>query len=506
MKKIIIYISLLALLLGTGSCDDFLIRGPIDQIGEVDFFKNTDEVNQGVMACYNGMQDPTDVEWYLTELRSDNSRGNSPTAQSLSDIFLLDMFKAYPAHTTINTYWEAVYHNISRCNKVLKYLNVVDDATLKKQYEGEAMFIRSYHYFSLVRLFGPVFKVTSNITYEEAAKYERSSVDDIYSFIIEDLSKIIDANEPLLPETYESSQKGRVDIWAAKTLLAKVYLTLGRYSDALPLLEDVRDHSGYKLLTSSYADVFSVSNEMNDEIIFTVRYKAGGYGLGSRFANEFAPGNSYTAVITGGGDGRNTPTEDLVRAYESGDKRKDVTMAYSWVNPSNVTVYVSYVKKFLAPVLTKYDGENDWPILRFADVLLMLGEVENELSGASAGLPYLNQIRNRAGLPSLTSAQITNKVEFRLAMEKERRVEFAFENQRLFDLLRTKRIVPVMKNHFLTEDYRDQGNGTVTSYYQKSTYQNTYLPNTDLEEWQFILPIPSRVLEQSTLATQNPGY
>lgn len=505
MKISIKYISILSLVFLFLSCDDFLIRGPIDQLGEPDFYKNTEEVNQGVMACYNGMQACANAEFYLTEIRSDNTRGNTATSQSLTDLFFIDIYNMSASNPYVNTYWEAVYHNISRCNKAISYLGVVENDSTKKQYEGEALFIRAYHYFNLVRLFGPVFKVTENITYQQAAKYERSSVNDIYTLITDDLEKIVDSTDPLLPSTYPSTEKGRIDVWAAKALLAKVYLTLGEYDKVKTLLTDVKDNSGYKLL-STYASVFDTGNEMNDEILFTIRYKAGGYGLGSPFANLFAPSSSYTAVITGGGDGRNTPTEDLVSAYESADTRKAASYSYTWTNPNGATEHTSYVTKFYSQVATKYDAENDWPILRFSDVLLMLGEVENELSGPSAGLPYLNQIRNRAGLLSLTTETISNKVLFRLAMEKERRLEFAFENQRFFDLLRTDRIVEVMKNHFLTEVIRSNSTAALTSYYQNPSYTYTYKPDPIIPTNKLILPIPSKVLEQSTLATQNPGY
>src|SRR5690606_29762600 len=136
--------------------------------------------------------------------------------------------------------------------------------------------------------YGSVFLISEPISPQEAKLTHRSSVQDLYTFIIADLKK---ANEvfPLLTyTTIPSTELGRANIWSSKSLLAKVHLTLDQKSEALILLNDVINNSGYGLL-NSYADVFSISNEMNKEILFAVRYKGGGLGIGSPFANLFAP-------------------------------------------------------------------------------------------------------------------------------------------------------------------------------------------------------------------------
>lgn len=137
MKRIIKYIPLLCLLFTINSCDAFLDRDPIDELGAGAFYKNTEEVNQAVLACYNGLQTTMRYEWYLTELRSDNSRhyANGSTATSSKDIYAMDWFKVETTHPVNKNYWEAVYHNIANCNTVLQYLDVVDNAELKKQFK-----------------------------------------------------------------------------------------------------------------------------------------------------------------------------------------------------------------------------------------------------------------------------------------------------------------------------------------------------------------------------------
>ncbi|MBP1677896.1 MAG: SusD family protein [Bacteroidetes bacterium] len=482
--KIFKYIPIVFLLIFT-SCD--LELQPISEIGEGSYYKNTAEINSAVIACYNGLQAPLEFEWMLTELRSDNSRlyNTATTSSDNTLLFDFDQSKVSATNTRVYDYWQTVYHNIARCNTVLKHIDVVTTDSLKKQYEGEARFIRAYHYFNLVRLFGPVFIVTERISAEEARKYDRSPVEDVYTLIVNDLNEAI----AKLPATYATSEKGRITSWAAKTLLAKVYITQGLVNETTRnLLKDVYENSGYRLMTT-YESVFSINNEVNDEILFTVRFKSGGLGLGSIFGNRFAPQQSGSSVINGDGSGYNYPSSDLVQAYTSTDSRKDVTIALSYVNDKSQVIDRRYVKKYLSPVSIKDDGDKDWPILRFADVILLYAEVENELDGVAAALPLINQTRMRAGLTDLKESALPNKHAMRMAIEKERRLEFAYENQRWFDLIRTNRVLEVINSHYTTEDY--------------------YLSLTGvgpLTESSTLLPVPQKEIDINQNVTQNPGY
>ena len=148
---------------------------------------------------------------------------------------------------------------------------------------------------------------------------------------------------------------------------------------------------------------------------------------------------------------------------------------------------------------TVYDGEKDVPILRFADVLLMLAEIENEQNGpTTTAFGYLNQVRNRANLPSLSIADIDNKVAFRLAVENERMLEFAYENQRFFDLVRTGRYISVMNEHYKTELEQF----STKKYYEEDSQSIV----KDVEEWQLLLPIPTAEIDVNPSISQNPGY
>ena len=487
MKKSL-FIDLLAVGLLFVSCD--LNMQPISEIGDGAFYKNTDEVNKAVVACYNGLQAPMRYEWMLTELRSDNSRLQTSATTSTDRTMQLDFDQSRVSATSehVYNYWKTVYHNIARCNAVLMHLDVVKDEETRLQFEAEARFLRGYHYFNLVRLYGPVFIVDKRLDAVSALNYERASVEDVYAFLTKDLEFAVEH----LPATYVEEEKGRVTSWAAKALLAKVRMTLGQYdATTKKLLADIIDHGGFDL-EPTYAAVFDINNELNNEILFTIRYTSGGLGLGSPFGNWFAPLQSGASVINGGGSGYNYPSDDLVSCYSSADTRKDVTLALDYTDDQGKVVDRRYVKKYLSPVVLKEDGDKDWPIIRYADVILMYAEVLNEMEGPGSALPYINKTRQRAGLTALTTADVANKHRMRMAIEKERRLELAFENHRWFDLIRTDRVVEVMEEHWNTE-----------TYYADIIAETGALV---LTPQLILLPIPQKEIDINQAITQNVGY
>jgi hypothetical protein len=515
MKKFINIALMVFAILAFTSCEEFLNMDPVDQLGEGSFYTSDDEINMAVMACYAGLRSMANEEWRLTEIRSDNSRLYIKNTGDAINVRLrqLDNYTVETTHDENESYWEAAYKAIDNCNVVLENLDVVEDEDFKNQLEGEARFIRAYVYFNLVRLFGPVFLVTERLTIDEGNTLSRSSVDDVYDMIESELSMAAgeSGSTALLPDSYDSDDLGRVTSWAAKTLLAKVYLTLERYTEAKTLLTDVKGNSGHSLI-SSYEDVFSVNNEMNDEIIFAIRYLSGGYGQGSPFANYFSPRDG--TYVTGRTYSYNTPTNDLIEAYDAeGDEvRKNVSLYDNWIDDSGNINAVPFVSKYLSDFENELDAENDWIVLRYADVLLMLAEIENETSTIANSLPYLNDVRNRVGLESILEDDVATQREMMLLIENERRLEFAFENQRYFDLLRTDRLATVMEAHYNSEIIINSisTDGTIDSelYYANSVSDMSYLSEDarTLDEWQYLLPLPNSVMTVATNATQNPGY
>lgn len=489
MKNNTLYILIAAVCMT--SCLD---RQPISEISEDVYYKNQKQIETAVVACYNGLQAPMEYEWRFTETRSDNARYYTYTTNTTENATLIhyDLSTIETTDDNIYKYWLATYNNIARCNTVLAHLGVVADSVVRAQYEGEARFIRAYHYFNIVRLFGPIVLVTKRLTTSQAMEYERLNVDSVYAFIRSDL----EAAATLLPKGYEPEMAGRATRWSALGLLAKVRITQKLYNqETLDILNDIELNSGHDLL-EDYAAVFDINNEMNKEILFAIRYTGGGLGLGSPFGNYFAPNNSGAAVVNGSGKGFNYPTNDLVASYLSIDKRRDVCLKTSYTKEDGTVISgkgAAYVCKFTSPVILKNDGDKDWPILRYADIILLRAEVENELNGPSLALPYLNRIRQRAGLDPLSASDFENRQAMRMAIEKERRLELAFENHRWFDLIRTDRAIAVMNAHWRpgSADYED-------------FYQHTKVIN--LTEDFYLLPIPQKERDVNPNLTQNVGY
>jgi starch-binding outer membrane protein, SusD/RagB family len=530
MKKFPIYIAALGLM--TAGCKKVIDLYPESQITTAGFYTNLSEVKAGVTACYNGMQNPMNTEWMLTELRSDNSKQGVTGSSSASNRELneLDMFNLNSTHPQVYNYWLATYYNIRNTNIVLQKLGVKYDAATgttsfapinipitdaeKKQLAGEALIIRANHYFNLVRLFGGVFLVQDVISPEQAREINRSGADDIYKFIQADLQLAAASMNTLKYNQVNTADMGRLTGWTAKGLLAKVYLTLNKKTEAIALLNDIKTNSGHALVTapgaagSAYGNVFSASNEVNAEIMFAVRYKGGGLGLGSPFANRFGPLNTGSAVVPGDGQGLNYPTADLDSTVKTGDARKGINIA-RYISGANTKLYPR--KYFPNPnpavnpqSMTSNDAETDWIVLRYADVLLMLAEAQGN---STASIDLINQVRTRAGAPAINPAGITTAKLFEDTLANERRMEFAFENHRWFDLLRysttTANInaVNAIRAHFAKEydvHYKDYPSPALTLAQLQA----------NVTDQKLLLPIPQREIDTNTkmVIPQNPGY
>ncbi|MFZ4107046.1 RagB/SusD family nutrient uptake outer membrane protein, partial [Flavobacterium sp.] len=291
MKNSIKYLSVLFLAIAS-SCSDIIDLNSESNIIADNYYSNYTELKSGLTACYKGMQEPLTDEWSLTELRSDNTvmDGGTSTSTPNLDLAFLDQFYPPTTHQGLYKYWLKTYNNIKNTNTVLnacganfkptsvaiEYSPVTIDATADqcKSIAAEASFIRAYHYFNLVRLYGGVFLIDEPITPDEAKTINRKSVDAIYELIEADLKNTI-TNGNSATYSASSLDLGRANVWAAKALLAKVYLTRGRQTEASTLLDSVIASSGYSL-QSNYGNVFSVNNEMNSEILFAIRFKGGG--------------------------------------------------------------------------------------------------------------------------------------------------------------------------------------------------------------------------------------
>lgn len=515
---------LLLLFFGCSACNKIIQVDPISNIGAEDYYKTYKDVQTALTGSYNGMQGALQNEWMLTDLRSDISMQGFPNSSSTInlDFNQLDMFTPPTTLPEIYDYWFAVYKNVRSINYVLKSLGVayengedilhtpIADVTEEQNEKlaGQALFLRAYHYFNLVRLFGGVFLLSSPTDPKAAATTDRSSVTDIYNFIVADLKKSVELLPKVAYGNIAAADLGHATVWAAEGLLAKVYLTLNRKADALLLLDDIIENSGYGL-EPSFAQIFSTGNEMNQEILFAIRFKAGGVGLGNYMPNQFAPQGSGSGIVNGDGRSYNYPTDWLDSVFVSQDERSKVTIdKYS---------DKLYAKKFVVPVTLAGDGENDFPILRYADILLMKAEALGFDGPAGTAVDLINQVRVRAGATSYSAGDfsagfytyptdadapyaIKDEASFVNALLNERKLEFAFENQRLFDLIRMGKAIEVMKAHFALEYDMHY------SHYQPQQSLAEYQANIKADK--LILPIPQREIDANTTIKiqQNAGY
>jgi starch-binding outer membrane protein, SusD/RagB family len=445
MKSLITYIFLAIAFMITACKKSFLDLKPISSVTTDNFYQNANDIKNAVNGVYAALQLPgvSTSSYIFGDIRSDDSQ---PVASgSVTDQDEFDRFYIRTTNPFILARWNDSYRAISRCNAVLDRIGAIEmDPALKSRNTAEVKFVRALVYFNLVRTYGKVPLVLTEIKNPDAGyEYGRNEIAEVYMQIEKDLTEAAAA----LPLSYTGNDIGRVTQGAAKALLGKVLLTEKKYSEAAAKLKEVITSNAYQLLPN-YADVFRVSNKNNKESVFEIQFRSGGVGEGNPWPNSFAPENSGNAVIPFGGDGNNQPTPDMVNAYEPSDARKAVTVATSYVNAGGQTIPYYHVRKYVDVPATKNDNGNNIPVIRYADVLLMYAEALNEVGyqGNGEAMFYLNEVRKRANLTPRTATDLPNQDAFRLAIEHERRVELAFEGHRWFDLVRTGRAIVVMNS------------------------------------------------------------
>ncbi|MGB0837238.1 MAG: RagB/SusD family nutrient uptake outer membrane protein [Flavobacteriaceae bacterium] len=471
MKKINLSI-LVLLVIGLTACENYLDRDPISAITSDSYFDNEAELFTGIINMYDGIQGingtrsdenhGVQIEYQLTEMYSDNTETKSSEGEQAQ----FQTFNVEATNGVVTDYYRSMFNVIFRANVVLQNLEVASEEN-RLAFEGEAKFVRAYAYFQMVRLFGDlplVDRVLDPLDYE--SQFTRVSEEEIYELIQSDLLVAVAG--------LGDGDYGRASRSAAQALLAKVYLTIGKHEQAVPLLESVMD-SGYEL-ESEYQDVFY--QEGNKEVMFAIVYDGDNSGDSQNFSAEWL--NSV-----GRSTGLNYVTAEAKAAIDLlGGDRAAYTYRVDAKQPTKnqVAKYIPNGDDALGIAPTSSNpilAGNDWIIIRYSDVLLMYVEAimgDFDLTNDPRALDAFQQVRDRAGLTDAVAS--ISKQE----LLDERRVELAFENQRFFDLKRFGVALTV-----LTEFSNANG-------YQFSA--------TDL-----LLPIPQNEIGLSKgLLTQNPGY
>ena len=477
MKKNIL---LFGLLLGLTTGCDVLDQKPESSFAPENFYKNADDAKAAVSAVYDPLNSANmygQIMWILQDQATDDAEwgnGRSTANQPKND---LDKYTFTPATVTFQSLWSTVYAGINRANTVITRVpGIPMDADLKARFVAEAKFMRGFYYFTLVRLFGDVPLITTETTSLNNLGVTRAPAADVYSLIVQDFTEA----ENVLPATYSAGDKGRATKGAAKAFLAKVYVTRQDWAKASAKAKEVMDLGVYDLWTN-FADAFLIANKNGKEAVFEMQALGGGFGEGSLMQGYMRPNFDRVNGVAGFGD--DPATENLYKTYRADDKRRNVTLKlYSATTtpaaPASV-LFPCYVSKYQDPAATgNGDGSNNYPIIRYPDVLLMYAEALNEQAANSTeAYSAINRIRSRAGLPNLTAN--LSQAQFRDSLLLERRLELAFEGHRWYDLSRTKRLIGAMKAQ----------NPTIT-----------------VDEHNYLFPIPQTERDVNPQLTQNPGY
>ena len=490
-NKFIIKITLIATLalptINSCSDADFLDKKPLGVAAEGDLaaggFEELAFGLYGKLRTQEGIAD-----WYrywFQSIRSDDAaKGSSSTDQPILGN-AMDNFQYSPNEFAAN--WNGHFGLIFACNDLVVAVEesgATDQGSLTNA--AEAKVIRAFAYFDLRRDYGEVPIILKKIVTPSDGIKAKNTVAEVDAQIISDLEYAL-LHLPLSWPAYP----GRATKGFANSLLAKLYLYQGDWKKALAKSEEVINSGQYNLM-SSYETLFTKAGNNSRETVFEVQFLVVGrtYYSNNYFESQGVRGTGAWDL----GWGFNVPTTNLINAYEANDPRKAATILYSGqsdgigigsILPASPPLDQLYWNKkaYTLPDERKEFGENKnhWEnvkIMRYADVLLIAAEAANEDGNSGLAATYLEEIRKRARgantsvLPIVSGGQST----IRTAIKQERRIEFALEGERFYDLVRWGDAAAVLGG---------RGYQTKHQYY----------------------PIPQTAIDQSGgVLIQNPNY
>lgn len=474
MKKYknIAFASLLMLLVWSCSDNDFLNVDSRERIEAQDSEENytPEQFLTGVYGMF------TDWDYAfsflaVTEIISDNADKGSSPGDTGADKNLFDELTFTSTAGSLSAMWSRWYKTIGRATQAIEYTEKygLTDESYKNRLIGEAKFLRAVCYFWLVRGWG-------DVPLQHINPAERAPKEDVYAFIEQDLKDAM----AVLPTSYSASDLGRATKGAAQGLLSKVYLYEKKWQDAYDAANEVINSPayGYELL-DDYSMIWRVEGENSSESLFEIQARGDSpaHGIQQYSQTQGARGT------TGWGWGFNTPSENLLKAFnDEGDViRRDATIMFR-----NSVLYDGYVlgntenpmynyKAYSSKNKGAADTDKNLRYLRLGEIYLIKAEAANELGQTTQALGALNEVRRRVDLPDVTT---TNKEELRKAIWKERRLELAFEHDRWFDLIRTGQAKDAMAAN---------GKNFVVGKHE-------------------LFPIPNQQIIDTPDMTQNPGW
>ena len=502
------------------SCEEFLKEEPEAFLSEDQYYKTQADAINAVNAVYfflnsggSSVQTPYNTLFNTGMNMASDDEDPGPGATN-PDVRSLSVQAHSSTNLRIYELWQQHYAAIKKANVVLEKIPAIDfDNALKARLLGETKFLRALFYFNLVRLYGDIPLILEYQKFVNASEYAiaKSPSADIYKQIEKDLNEAA----AVLPASYGSPDVGRATAGAAKALLAKVYLAeaslplkvSARYQDAVTKAEEALSSAdggkgtyGYDLV-SNYGEVFLPAFKNNKEHIFSAQFKSNSLSQGNnenpRAILSGVPGLSgnYAHMVRYYTEG-NDKFFSVYKLYKPGDKRRDVTFVRNFTSPTNGKKYglsiantaypndsTPFWHKYWDPNSTSVTNQSaaNVPIIRYAELLLIHAEAENEANGPTVkAYKSLNKVRTRAGLPNLTAG--LSKDQFRDSVYLDRRLELTYEYQRWFDLIRQ----------------RDAAyNGTFVKNLHK-------VGKTNAAPKHAFYPIPQSEIDNNALLKQNP--
>ncbi len=452
---------LVALLVLSGACDNILQEDPQDQIFKDNFFQTENDAISAINSIYGHMNStsigPTfgglyhSTYWVIQGLASDEMNNRLAGAPQNDE---LEQFRFDAANGNFFDVWSQAYRVIHNANFAIEGISNMElEESTQNSLLGEARFLRSMVYFDLVRMYGEVPLLLEG---NSELRPSKNSVDEIYEQIISDLSIAI----AHLPSSYTTENgRGRATTGAARGLLAKVYLTLGRWQEAADQANTVINSGAYSLWPD-FADLFKISNENGQETLFGIGFGDAGGAISfwevGQFNVRLLPRELRTEYPGANTQGWQVATQDLYNAFSAGDRRRHVTFM---TRAAGSSLDDPHIRKYWDEEHEPIPGntEADFPYLRYAGVLLIYAEALNELHNGPNTEAYeaINTVRRRARFDGNTELDVLPDLanlsyeQFRDAVLLERRKEFVAEGHRWFDLVRMgklQELVPFAKD------------------------------------------------------------
>lgn len=469
------------------ACNKNLELTPESAYNTEDFYKSVNDFRQALFGAYGGLRAVHGFDYpMMMESLSDNvntlqNTTNNPLAR----------FGFTPGDDRILGVWAAYWSVINRTNNILDQIDAGEfpSEETRNIMRGEAQFIRGYCYFQLGWIFGGMPLIDRVMSAEELVTIPRSTQQETFAFAMTDLHAAATA----LPDQHGGDNLGRATRYAALAILARLHLFMKDFEAASPLLEEILAYEGFRPY-ETFADCFLNTRDNGSEHVFQIQYTSGLNSQGNPLVYSLVPENLRSEQFPQGG--RSTwvaVSNDLYEAYEEGDLRRDVTVQKGFTTSNNVvdSLTLLFVKFSHGTVpANAVDNDVNFPIVRITDVQLMYAEVLNEQGYVADGEAFdlLNAVRTRAGVDSLKAADAPDQAAFREALFTERRLEFACEALRWFDIVRQgpEKATAIM-NTFLARP--EEGGGALR-------FDTKYL----------LMPIPESERRTNPMLEPNPGY